>query len=174
MTRKKASHSQAARVQVDRLKKSVEDLYIRADPRNIEDLEIASDLGRYLCVRVSGFLEQATQVILHDYCSRNAWGEVQTFAHSWLDRMPNLSADALIKLVKRFSNSWAFELEELLSKEERRASLNALIGIRNDVAHGKQQGMSRQQAWEYFELAEMIVDWLLDRFGEVTPNGVRQ
>lgn len=174
MTRKRASHSLAARVQVERLKKSVEDLYIRADPRNIDDPEIASDLGRYLCVRVSGFLEQATQVILRDYCSRNSWGEIQTFAHSWLDRMPNLSSDALVKLIKRFNESWATELEEMLSKEERKASLNALIGIRNDVAHGKQQGMSRQQAWEYFELAETLVDWLLERFGDVSANGARQ
>ncbi|MFD7213131.1 HEPN domain-containing protein [Streptomyces cyaneofuscatus] len=174
MTRKRATHSQSAHMQIKRLKTSIEELYVRSDPRGIEDLEVASDLGRYLCVRVSGFLEQATQVILRDYCSRNSWGEVQAFAHSWLDRMPNLSADALIKLVKRFNNSWASELEEMLSKEERRASLNALIGIRNDVAHGKQQGMSRNQAWEYYELADEIVDWLLGRFCAVSENPVRQ
>ncbi|WP_157596891.1 HEPN domain-containing protein [Streptacidiphilus rugosus] len=174
MTRKKANHSAAARAQVDRLKKSLEDLYIRADPRSIDDPEIASDLGRYLCVRVSGFLEQATQVILREYCTRNAWGEVQSFAHSWLDRMPNLSSDAFVKLVKRFNATWANELDGLLAQEERRASLNALIGIRNDVAHGKQQGMSRQQAWEYYELAEEIIEWLMERFGEKAQNSVKQ
>ncbi|MFI7594583.1 HEPN domain-containing protein [Micromonospora sp. NPDC049359] len=163
---RRPNHSLKARYEVGRLKKELEELYIRADPRAIDDPELAADLGQYLCLRVSGYLEQATAVILRDFCSKNSWGFVQQFANSWLDRMPNLSSDALLKMVRRFDGSWADELEAFLAVEERRNSLNSLVGIRNGVAHGKQQGLSRKQAWEYFEVAEAIIEWLLDRFAK--------
>ncbi|WP_329788689.1 HEPN domain-containing protein [Lentzea sp. DG1S-22] len=164
MNWKKAAHSTSARHQIERLKESLEELYIRSDPKNVGDPEIASDLGNYLCVRVSGYIEQASGVIFRDYCHKNAGGAVQHFAVSWLDRMPNMSADPLIKLVSRFSKELASELEEFLGEEERRGRLNALVGVRNDVAHGRQQGLSRERAWSYFELAEEVIEWLLNKF----------
>lgn len=163
----KAKHSAETRWQVKLLKSQLEELYLRADPRQIEDPEIAGDMARYLCVRVSGYLEQATATILRGHCAKNSWGTVHQFAVSWLDRTPNLNSDALVKLVRRFGSDSADQLQDFLSIEERASSLNALIGLRNDVAHGKQQGMSREQAWSYFELTEAIVEWLLDKFDPV-------
>ncbi|WP_245871278.1 HEPN domain-containing protein [Asanoa hainanensis] len=164
--RSRPIHSTGARSEVDRLKKELEELYIRADPRSVDDPELAADLGQYLCLRVSGYLEQAVAVILRDYCSKNSWGFAQQFAHSWIDRMPNLNADALTKMVRRFNGVWAERLDGFLAEEERRTSLNSLVGIRNGVAHGKQQGLSRKRAWEYFEVVEAIVEWLLVCFSE--------
>lgn len=168
MKKLKAGHSIEARWQVKRLKSELDELYIRADPRTVSDPEVAGDLARYLCVRVSGYLEQATTIILRSHCVKNSWGDVQQFAMSWLDRMPNLSSVVLVNLVRRFNKQAADDLEEFLSVEERGSGLNALIGLRNDIAHGKQQGMSREQAWNYFELVELIVEWLLERFDPVT------
>jgi hypothetical protein len=160
----KTRHSTEARWEIGRLKNQLDELYIRADPREISDPEIAGDLARYLCIRVSGYLEQATAIILRDHCAKNSWGMVQQFAVSWLDRTPNLSKDALVKLVRRFNNQTADELDEFLSVEERGSGLNALIGLRNNIAHGRQQGMSREQAWDYFALVELIIEWLLAKF----------
>jgi len=167
VTGQKAGHSLEARSQVKRLKDALDDLYIRADPRQVTDPEIAGDLARYLCVRVSGYLEQATAIILRGHCSKYSYGNVQQFAMSWLDRAPNLSIDALVKLVRRFNNQIANELEEYLTEEERGSSLNSLIGLRNDIAHGRQQGMSREQAWQYFGVVESVVEWLLERFDPI-------
>jgi hypothetical protein len=167
VSRRKSAHSKSTQVEVGRLQKSLEELYLRCDPRDFDDLEVAGDLARYLCVRVSGFLEQATQVILRDYCAKNSWGSVQTFAHSWLDRMPNLSAEALVGLIKRFDAEIAEELHEFLNLEERGTRLNSLIGIRNDVAHGKNQGVSRDQAWGYFEIVDQIIQWLMESFAPI-------
>jgi hypothetical protein len=94
---------------------------------------------------------------------KNSWGELQSFAGSYLNRMPNLSADALVRLIERFSSRWAEELRAFLAVQERASSLNSLVGIRNGVAHGRQQGLSRERAWTYFEVAEAVIEWLLDR-----------
>ena len=168
MTKRRARHSNEARSQINRLKDQLDELYIRADPRSISDPEIAGDLARYLCVRVSGYLEQATAIVLRSYCEKNSWGDVQRFAMSWLDRAPNLSSEALLSLVGKFNKSASGELREFLAVEERGSSLNALIGIRNDIAHGRNQGLSRTQAWQYFEVAELVIEWLLYKFDPIS------
>lgn len=170
MTKRKVKHSRETRSQVGRLTSQLNELYVRADPRSISDPEIAGDLACYLCVRVSGYLEQATAIILRGYCAKNSWGDVQQFAMSWLDRTPNLSSDALLYLVGRFNRSAADDLGEFLAIEERGSSLNALIGIRNDVAHGRNQGLSRMQAWQYLEVVELVIEWFLDKFDPISGD----
>ncbi|CAI7974122.1 HEPN_RiboL-PSP domain-containing protein [Frankia sp. Hr75.2] len=169
MTKRKAQHSTGARPKVQRIKESLDELYLRADPRNISDPELAGDLSRYLCVRVSGFLEQAVVLILREYCSRNSWGSVQAFAHSWLDKAPNMNSQALVKLVRRFDPSWADDLIDFLADDERYSSLNALVGIRNDIAHGRDQSLSRENVWNYLRVTEEIIEWLLVRLEPGTP-----
>jgi hypothetical protein len=149
------------------LKTQLEELYVRSDPRDFAEPEISADMARYLCIRVSGFLEQATAIILREHCAKNSWGKVHQFATSWLDRIPNLSQPGLLKLIYRFSSQTGKDLEEFLSAEERGSSLNSLIGLRNDIAHGRNQGMSREQAWQYFSVVEAIVEWLLVNFDPV-------
>ncbi len=170
MTKRKARHSYEARSQLSRLKNQLDELYIRADPRSISDPEIAGDLARYLCIRVSGYLEQATAIILRNYCEKNSYGDVQKFAMSWLDRTPNLSSDAMLNLVGKFNRSASDELKGFLEIEERGSSLNSLIGIRNDIAHGRNQGLSRTQAWQYFEVAELVIEWLLSKFDPISDT----
>jgi len=167
VTKLKASHSTSARWKIKSLQGGLEELYIRADPREISDPELASDLARYLCIRVSGFLEQATSIILKDFCEKNSWGLVQSFAHSWLEKSPNLSAEALCNLVRRFGKELGLELENFLATNELGTQLNSLIGIRNDVAHGRNQGISREQAWTYYETAQQIIEWLLEKFDSI-------
>ena len=91
-------------------------------------------------------------------------GEALRFGLSWIERPPNPRADEIIKLVSRFDSKWAQELEILLSEDERRTRVNSLLGIRNDIAHGKSQGVSKRQALEYYDLVVEIIDWVLDRF----------
>jgi hypothetical protein len=121
-------------------------------------------MNRYLCVRVSGFLEQALLAATRSLCEARSSRECLRFGLSWLERAPNPRADEILKLVNRFDSSWSQELELLLAEDERRTRINSLLGIRNDIAHGKNQGVSSVQAWEYYRLAVEIVEWILDRF----------
>lgn len=95
---------------------------------------------------------------------------VQQFSVSWLERTPNLSSETLLKLVGRFNKNTENELSEFLKINERGSSLNSLIGIRNDIAHGRNQGLSRMQAWQYFEVTELIIEWLLCKFDSISES----
>lgn len=158
----RARYRTSARTQINRLRRDVDELFNRAD--GIEETnEVAGDLSRYICVRIVGYLEQALA-----YCGRSvcedSWGPTQSFALSWLNRIPNPRSDEIIKFVARFEEQWSVDLERLLSENETGQSLNALLGIRNDIAHGRNQGVSRMRALEYYTSVDSIVQFLLDRF----------
>jgi hypothetical protein len=161
-------YRQSARAEIQRLKRQLETLFLRVEGLEEQD-EISGDLHRYLCVRVSGFLEQALVAAARSLCESRSGAHGLRFALSWLERAPNPRADEIIKLVARFDASWADQLRTLFSDDERGTRVNSLLGIRNDIAHGKNQGVTRRQAWEYFKLTEEIVEWILERFEPSVP-----
>ena len=97
-------------------------------------------------------------------CEARSSREGLRFSLSWLERAPNPRSDEILKLVNKFDVEWSRQLKELLSEDERQTRVNSLLGIRNDIAHGKNQGVSKTQVWEYYQLAVEIVEWVLDRF----------
>jgi len=152
----------SARTDVDRWRRSLEGLFERADALD-QGSAVAGDLNRYLCVRVAGYLEQSLISIGRSSIERLSGGVAEAFALSWLERSPNPSASEVARFVGRFSNRWREEFEEFMQADGRGQRLNALIGIRNDVAHGKNQGVSARQVRDYLDVGQDVVDWLLDR-----------
>ncbi|MEI2815394.1 MAG: HEPN domain-containing protein [Microthrixaceae bacterium] len=152
----------SARYDMGRLTEELDRLFDRADELD-RGSEIAGDINRYLCVRVSGLLEQSILMLGRSAVEAHSYGIGQQFGLSWLERAPNPSKVEIVKFVGRFSSCWADELTALLKDDERGTRLNSLIGIRNDVAHGKNQGVSLMQARGYYELVREVIDWVADR-----------
>lgn len=157
-----------ARTAILRLERDIEALLQRAATADAAE-ELSGDLCRYASVRICGYLEQSLVECARSLCEANSGGTVQEFALSWLEKAPNPRVDALIGLVRRFSAKWATELEAFLDENEYGTRINALVGIRNDIAHGKNQGVSLIRAREYFDVARQVVGFLLARF-EPTPG----
>ena len=157
------SYRVTARSNIKRIKRDLENLFLRAEVLPEQD-EITGEINRYLIVRTCGFLEQSLVLAARSLCESRSGAEALRFAHSWLERSPNPRKDEILKLVHRFNETWSDELVVILNQDEKGSRINALVGIRNDIAHGKNQGVSRRQAWEYFQLASEIVDWVLERF----------
>ena len=155
-------YNPSARTELARLRRSLNAVFERAadvDPST----ELAGDMSRYVCLRVSGFLEQSLLALGRSACERMSGGTAKTFGLSWLERAPSPSSGEIVRFIRRFSNKWAAELKALLDDDQRGGRLNALVGIRNDVAHGKNQGVSVHQAQGYYDLAVEIIDWIADR-----------
>lgn len=157
------SYSPVARTEIARARRDLDQLFARAHRLDEAD-ELVGDVSRYICVRVSGYLEQALAHCARSVCARGTWGAAQHFAFSWLHRTPNPRADEIVKFVQRFDARWADELSLVLGTNEYAQSINALLGIRNDVAHGKSQGVSLGRAYEYFTVVDDIVSFLLRKF----------
>ncbi|MET9488193.1 HEPN domain-containing protein [Nocardia sp. NPDC006630] len=126
-------------------------------------ISVQQDLHLYMCIRLSGYLEQLLHQAICDYMSRSASGPAREFALSWFRKAPNLNPDALEKLIARFGEKWSSELSEFLDIENNRSSLGTLIRIRNDTAHGRSWGGSSLNVRSYKELVDAIHVWVMDK-----------
>lgn len=158
-----ASRHSNARVEIIRLRKSLDEVFERADDKHLE-LEMRADLAKFACMRLTGFLEQAL-VSLGRHCAvEMSGGQAQSFLMSHLERTFNPNPDAVLKFIGRFDSNWRSEVEELLKEEERGQTLSSLVGIRNQIAHGISQGVSIERLRDYRKAVDYTVDFLLDRF----------
>ena len=157
-----AKYMPRGRTEIARQERSLGDLFERAHGVDATD-DILVDLTRYICVRTSGYIEQSALALGRSAAEQTSGGIGLSFAGSFLNRAPNPTARELERYLGRFSNKWGEEFSDFLAKEERRSRVNALLGIRNDVAHGKNQGVSLRQAAEYYDLARDVVSWMADR-----------
>jgi hypothetical protein len=130
----------------------------------ISQLKLQDDLRRYLCLRCAGFLEQVTYTILTEFLEQKSSSPIIDFTKSYFSRAPNLNYHAYVDLIGRFGDSYQEQFEELLSQGGRKESLDDLLSVRNDVAHGKYQGGQKLQPDRYVLLCEDIFDWLVSTF----------
>jgi hypothetical protein len=129
------------------------------------ELRLQEDLRRYLCLRCAGFLEQITYVTVSDFLTRKSSGPALEFATSFFYMAPNLGVAPFIRLIGRFGESYKQRFEEFLNPG-RREVLSDLIGVRNDIAHGKYQAGRKLAPERYLILCKEIYDWYLGEFLE--------
>lgn len=158
------TYSPIARTQIARLKKDLDALIERCESAT-PGTEVQSDLFQYAHVRLCGFLEQSLLWVGRAQVHRQTVAEAQTFALSHLDRHGrNPTDDAILAFVNRFSPGWALDLTEWFEIDGRGNTIDALVGIRNGIAHGTSLGVSSRSFASYYVVVDELVEWLVERF----------
>lgn len=123
-------------------------------------------LTRFLVVRSCGYLEQCVHLIVTDHLQANSWGTVKSFAISWMPHSRNPSAENLLEVLGRLDTYLRKEFDQLLSEDDGRLrqQLSLLVGRRNQIAHGENEGMGTQAALDLYDAAKNISDWFIRRF----------
>src|SRR5690606_8424857 len=117
----------------------------------------------YMCVRLSGYLEQLLHQAITAYISDLAAGASRDFALSYFRYSPNLNPGALENLIKRFGEKWSSDLALFLDAGNNKSLLGSLIQIRNDTAHGKSYAGSLAHIDSYKKLVDGIHKWVHER-----------
>lgn len=150
----------SGRREVARLKARLDSAFSRA-PTSSSDIELQSDFARYLCVLVSGFLENALVALVLDYVERRSSPEVAEFTESQLDRWTNANAEKICGLLGSFSRDWRRQSESYLV-DERKDSLNSLVALRHKIAHGESVGTSLSQVKVHYATILDVVEFVAD------------
>lgn len=157
------------RAEVGRRRQHLDTTFLRAGGLDA-DAELLSDFARYLCVLVSGFVEQATIELLIEYARRHADPRVQRHVEQNVRRVSNLNAQRLIEVVGAFDAEWRDELETFVVNEYKSA-LDGIVALRNQVAHGIHVEVTLPRVSEYYARIKQIIDRLADL---LTPHDLRQ
>ena len=157
------------RAEVNRRRQQLDTAFSRA--RGLEaDTELLSDFARYLCVLVSGFVEQATIELLIEYVRIHSDPPIQRHVERSVRHLANLKAQRLIEVVGAFDPNWRGALETFIVDEYKDA-LDGIVDLRNGVAHGRDVGVTLRRVDDYYTRVKKIIDRVADLL--IPPSATR-
>ncbi|MFA6318984.1 MAG: HEPN domain-containing protein [Elusimicrobiota bacterium] len=118
--------------------------------------ELLSDFAKYLCVLVSGFLEQAVIELILEYVRNKSDGRIQSHVERRLRKLTNLKSQLLLDVVGGFDPDWRRSLEPILV-DEYKAALDSVVDLRNTIAHGKSVGVTMKSVTDYYVRVKLVV-----------------
>jgi hypothetical protein len=148
------------RGEVARLKGRLDAAFSRA-PSSSSDIELQADFAKYLCILVSGFLENSIVALILDYVQRRSALEVTAFVEAQLDYWTNPNTDKICSLLGSFSTDWRKQSEGFLV-DERKAAVNSLVALRHKIAHGDSVGTSMSQVKQYYSTAQKVIGFVTE------------
>lgn len=126
---------------------------------SVSDPQIQADMARYLCVLVSGFIEQAARHIYREYAVKRSHPNVGRMVERHLEGFTNANATKLCQLAGSFNASWAEELKEYL-EGQRKDAVDSVIANRHNVAHGRDVGLTYVRMRAYYDQVKDVVAYL--------------
>lgn len=127
------------------------------------DPELMAEFAAYLCVQVTGYVEQTIRLAATEYASKRSDDRTTRYVASTLTGFQNANFERILQLVARFDKRWRSELEQRCN-DEMRNSLGSVLAIRNQVAHGASVDITYQRSVEYFRNIEKLVDMVVGLF----------
>lgn len=150
--------------EVSTLKKRLDATFERAKDVG-QDTELQSDFARYLCVLVSGYIEQAIVHIVLGHARESNTPTLERFVERRTRRFANAKIGRIQELLGDFDADWRKEFEELLVDEQRDA-VNSIVSQRNIIAHGGSVEVTYLRIKKYYQEAQCVIDRVAEVCGE--------
>ena len=160
-------HSRKLNSQLQRLRSLIERTAAASD----WDLELQGHWGRYLCILVAGFLENAIGETYAEFAHNSGSEPVANFVAGRVLKIQNPKAQRFIETAGAFKVEWAVDLEAFLDREGRRDAIDAIMNNRNLIAHGENAGISVVRVKEYLDRCIEVVEFMENQCGLVTTYG---
>ncbi len=125
----------------------------------VTDGQTQADMSRYLCVLVSGFMEQATRHIYGECARVRSSPQVARYVERQLDGFMNANASKLCQITGAFDGKWGQDLEYYLAGQ-RKDALDSIIANRHQIAHGRDVGLTYIRMKSYYGEVKGIVAYL--------------
>ncbi len=144
--------------ELERQRDKLDALFKRVESLD-KDPELQAHFARYLCVLVSGFLENALEEIFGTYAEKQAAPSVANYVKSQLGNIQNPKMERILQLSGAFNPTWRKELGDTIPPEVRDA-VDSVVNTRNQIAHGEQTGISYVTMQAYYEQIKKLVELL--------------
>lgn len=142
---------------IHRQKQKIDELFNMA--RSFPDAEIQSHWSRYLCVLISGFLENSVELCLSAYSQRVSNEVVSNFVSGRLRGFQNPKMGSIGELFGSFDPNWKIEFESA-TEGQLSDSVNSIVGNRHKIAHGESVSLSLATLSSYYNDAVKVVDMI--------------
>nr|VFJ86687.1 MAG: hypothetical protein BECKLFY1418B_GA0070995_100422 [Candidatus Kentron sp. LFY] len=146
------------RAEIIELQRHLDAAFERIGDVTSDNPELQSDLARYLCVLVSGYLEKAVTALLLEHARQAGTPPtLQRFVDVRTRRFTNANTQRLQDLLGSFDPDWERELKSFLV-DGCKDAVNSIVGLRNRIAHGETVGITYRQISDYYIQVQKVVD----------------
>ncbi|MFQ5949777.1 MAG: HEPN domain-containing protein [Nitrospiria bacterium] len=121
------------------------------------DAELQSHWARYLCVLVSGFLENSVRAIYRQYSRKKAAPYVANYVDAQLKGFQNPKMEKILELTKLFSSEWESELRSVTQGEPKDA-VDSIVANRHRISHGEFVGVTFTRICDYYKNAIKVIE----------------
>ena len=145
---------------LDSLFKKISDIQ-RISP---DDFELQAHWAGYLCVLVSGFLENSIGTIYIEYAKKKATPQIVNFVEKYFEKFQNPNMDKIFQLMASFDKEWGKQFKSRTEGEIQDA-VNGILNLRHKIAHGKSVGISYVTIKNYYESSKKLLGVIEDILG---------
>ena len=125
------------------------------------DNEQKVHLTKYICILVSGFMENAVYHVFGDYSRTKLEKQaILNYIDEQLTKVNNPNSNQLRRIVKAFKVSWESDLKAYMQDNNRAGALNSVMRERHKIAHGKNSDITLTRMKDYFIRCTEIVDFI--------------
>jgi len=143
----------------ERLANRIDHLFKKAD--SIDDDELRSDLARYICVLASGYLEASCRDIFGNFAKKQSSPAVYRFVAQHLAQYYNLKTEKCIQLASSFDPDSRRKIEQHDEFERLKAAVDSIVANRNNIAHGRDTGISLATIRDYYKDAKRFIKLIM-------------
>lgn len=142
---------------IDRVKQIIDGLGLSSN--------IVPYLTKYAIIRACGTIETAFKSIVADYCSYRSKKQVKAFLDSRVrENSANPTYENICKLLKYFDTDWnngfKIKINTHPRKDNMKTSLQSLVNVRNEFAHGGNPTISISDLMQYFSDSKDVIEIL--------------
>ena len=144
-------------------RKKIDDLFEKIS--SIPNSADKSEWSKYLCVLVSGYIEESLRVLLEAYCENRASDTIQNFVSKHISRVTNCNTQRIEEILGSFDKTLKNNFTEQIVanseiKDEIKNSIDSIIANRHSIVHGRSVGISYAQVLKYYENVKKAVEIL--------------
>ncbi|MEO6192554.1 MAG: HEPN domain-containing protein [Thermoanaerobaculia bacterium] len=130
-----------------------------------ETFELQAHWGRYLCVLVAGFLENAITEVYSEFVYRVGSKPLANFISTTVARIQNPNSKRFIETAKSFRVEWGRDLEAFLSEDGRKEAIDGIMNLRHQIAHGQSAGITLARVADYLKKSVEVIEFIETQCG---------
>lgn len=130
------------------------------------NLELHGHWGKYICILVAGFLENALSEVYQELVNKSSSPFVSNFTLRSLEKIQNPKASRFVETASSFKREWGSELEIFLNQNPSvREAVDSIMNNRHLIAHGKNTSISVVKVKEYLTAAVKLIEFIETQCG---------
>jgi hypothetical protein len=145
-------------------RKRIDDLFNKVSSFSDAD---KSEWSKYLCILVSGYIEESLRLLLETYAKKRASPYIQNFVSQEIQGITNCKTKKIEDILCKFNPAWKDDFGSQIavkgrSIDEIKNSIDSIVDNRHAIAHGRNRGINYATVFNYYNNVKKAVEVLED------------